>query len=315
MNTIRLLIICLSTCYLFSCFPEGTTSNTSSGTAQDTSEVSSNTDPKTGEHNCNIKGTLLEENQLWLKQEGLLFCIVADSSTYDTNYGESHRILQVYATQDCKQIDRQVLPINTSPDFPYYLADINYNNNSHLIAIKGFQKIFCYDYKSKTLLPGLKPTFLGEQFGEDAQSGMIAHLEVWEDYLVGYAVDYGTFAFNLTNSAQLEPVLPFAEFKRPDADRTSLFLLPSSNEAYQAILPSFDQNSGKFNISPLFEQPKRISTNIPQSARNNRFLILRETQAGRQPIAIDLKSGKLQPLPQEIARQANQGILNWLKQQ
>ena len=75
-------------------------------------------------HSCVPNGTILEDNQIWIRNHQLLVCIVADSVTKDIDFGESHRILDVYDTKDCKLVNRNILPVNNSPDYPYYLTPV-----------------------------------------------------------------------------------------------------------------------------------------------------------------------------------------------
>ena len=323
MNKIQLLISCFVIVYLAGCGPANVGDSANQNSETDT-EISTNSEapgeatnvediPK--EHNCTVEGKVLEGNQLWLRDKGLLFCIVADQETQDKDYGDSHRILEIYNTKDCSRIGREILPVNFSPDFPYYLAEINYNNSNQMVAIKGFQSVYCYDLKQKRLLPELTPNYLEERFSEDGNSGMISHLEVWENYLVGHAVDNGAFVFDLSTGNSVKPVLPFAEFKVSENNFSSLFMLSSGSENVQAIIPAYDADADVFSINPLFKGPQKLSTNIPKSAKNNRFIILRQQGGNRTPTAIDMQARKTIQLPEKIAQSENKGILNWLKQQ
>ena len=74
---------------------------------------------------CPIQGKTLKNNSLWLPEQSALVTISSDSSTFDEKFGDSHRILSIYDTNNCQPTLQLTLPINRSPDFPYYLADIN----------------------------------------------------------------------------------------------------------------------------------------------------------------------------------------------
>lgn len=308
----------LLTLLFYSCegpAPGGQTENESNdSSAVDTREYANTSPTLRANHDCEIQGKFLEGNKFWVREKEILLCVLADSATYDPDYGDSHRIIEVYDTKSCQLIERKVLPVSVSPDFPYYLAEITYNNSSQIVAIRGFDRIYCYDLKSKKMLPELTPKFLSERFGVDAQSGMIQRLEVWEDYLIGYAQDFGTFVFDLSAKKEARPVLAFAEFASPDENYSSLFLLPSAGASYQAIIPVYDIEENKFSINPLFEQPKALNTNIPKSARNNRYLVIRQTDEARIAIAIDLQRRQTLDLPSGIASGKTQEILNWIKQ-
>ena len=59
-----------------------------------------------------------------------------------------------------------MLPVDVSPDFPYFIiAEITYNNNSQLVAIHGFKLIYIYDVENRSLLPQLQPQYLSERSG------------------------------------------------------------------------------------------------------------------------------------------------------
>ncbi|GJM32024.1 MAG: hypothetical protein DHS20C18_10250 [Saprospiraceae bacterium] len=267
----------------------------------------------TPNHNCQVEGEVLEGNQFWIRDTETLIVIKADSTTNDPDFGPSHRILEVYNTQDCSLTFREVLPVNVSPDFAYFLAQILYNKNSQLVGIRGFGTIYCYDVENKRLLAALTPKFQSERFAEDAQSGMIQRLEVWEDYLIGYSQDKGTFVFNLRDKNKPEAVLPFSELPLTETDFTSLFMLPSAGGGVQAILPEYDANTGEFAINPLLDKPTDLEINIPKSARNNRFLVIRSKTEGQTPLAIDMKTFKRIDLPANVATQKTQEILSWMR--
>lgn len=261
---------------------------------------------------CAIKGKILEENELWLKDQGKMVCIIADSSTYDANLGMSHRILEVYNTYTCKVELKLTLPVNVSPDFPYYLADINYNNESKIVAIKAAKTVYCLDLGTQKMLPLLSPKFKTKRALADPSSGTIIRLELWEDFLVGYAQDLGTFVFDLSSAEGPKPVLPFAEFQLGDTRFNSLFLLPSGQNKYQAIFPNYDWEEESFVINPIFKEPTSIETSVQKSALDNQYLVLR--QADKQSaILVDMKAKKNQVLPSEMLNKTTKEILTWAK--
>jgi hypothetical protein len=266
---------------------------------------------------CQIAGSVLEENLFWAKNENLLVAIVAGEETADPELGESHRILEVY-DENCDRIFRNVLPVNFSPDFPYYLSDITYNNVSQVLAIRGFDKIYIFDLVKKQLSKPMEPSFLNERFAEDAQSGMIQRIEIWEDYMVGYALGEGAFVFDLSNPMDAKPVLPTAELTiEVGSDYHSLFFLKSKGDTHQAILPSYDQNTGEFKVDPLFEKPLNIETNLNRSFRNNQYLVLKELLGGNEsrPIGVDMKAMKKYEIPADVANKKDTEIIAWMKKQ
>lgn len=264
-------------------------------------------------HDCQVGGDILEGNQFWIREQEILVVVKADSTTLDPDYGPSHRVVEVYDTKNCSRIERKVLPVDVSPDFPYFIAEITYNNSSQLVAIHGFNLIYIYDVENRSLLPQLQPQYRTERYGVDAQSGMIQRLEVWENYLVGYARDYGSFAFDLSARQNPKTVLPFAEYAVETQVFHSLFLLESQG-GYQAIMPSYDNETDKFSINPAFNSPIALNTDVPKSARNNRFLVLRQANAEKTAVAFDLRDRERVALPSNIATQQTSNILDWLKQ-
>jgi len=261
---------------------------------------------------CKINGEVLEENELWLKDQGRLVCIRADSSTYDPKFGMSHRILEVYNTFTCSLELKLTLPVNLSPDFPYFLADINYNNDSKIVAVKAAQTVYCLDLETKRMLPLLTPAFKNKRVNVDASSGSIIRLELWEDFLIGYAQDRGTFVFDLSNQKGPSPILPFAEYKVDETRFNSLFLLPSDNKKYQAILPIYDWEEETFSINPIFKSPMPLSTDVQKSALDNQFLVLRQTNKN-DALLVDMKARKNKPLPAEMHNKTTKEILIWAK--
>ncbi|MEM6318631.1 MAG: hypothetical protein AAF960_13250 [Bacteroidota bacterium] len=307
-----MFLFCLIIC--FSC-----ETTTSTQTSLDQSQLS-NSLPKNAEQTdlavsppkkCAVAGEMLEENELWLKDQQKMVCILADSSTYDPQLGMSHRILEVIDTRSCDVSLRLTLPVNISPDFPYYLADINYNNDSKIVAIKAAKQVYCLDVATEKMLPLLTPQFKTERPLADPNSGTIIRLELWEDFLVGYAQDQGTFVFNLQKQGTQAAVLPFAEHRVNENEFSSLFLLPSSDGKVQAILPDFDWEEEQFVINPVFQQPTTLSTNVQESALDNRFLVLRE--ANDSPVLIDMLARKRIVVPTALASESTKTILDWVK--
>lgn len=261
---------------------------------------------------CKINGEVLEDNELWLKDQGRLICILADSSTYDPTFGMSHRILEVYNTYTCSLDLKLTLPVNLSPDFPYYLADINYNNDSEIVAVKAAKTIYCLDLETKKMLPLLTPTFKTKRENVDASSGTIIRLELWENFLIGYAQDRGTFVFDLSTKNGAKPILPFAEYSVDDTRFNSLFLLASNDKNYQAILPNYDWEEEEFSINPLFSLPLSISTDVQKSALDNQFIVLRETNE-KNALLVDMKAREKRVLPTELIGKTTKEILAWAK--
>lgn len=320
MRYIIQFVLVLSFSVILSCGGDAPSGETTSTTATtDTTQIeavtdtSSSTPTARAAHDCTVEGKILDGNQTWLNAQELLITILADETTNDPDFGEGHRVLVVTDTETCEEIQRETLPVSGSPDFPYYIAEIVYNNTSQLVGIRGADVIYCYDVLNKQLLAPLSPSFLTERITDDAQSGMIQRLEVWENYLIGYAQDMGTFVFDLTDKDSPKTLLPYSEFKAEMGDFHSLFLVPSADKGLQAIIPEYDYDEDEFKVNPLFARGKELNTNVPKSARNNRFLVLREKGEGGKAIGIDLLERKEVALPADIANQQVQAVLTWLR--
>lgn len=320
MRYIIQLVVVLSFSMILSCGGEApgnqtTTNAETTDSTQIESPANAGSDATTARasHDCVVEGKILDGNQTWLNTQELLITVLADESTNDPDYGEGHRVLVITDTKTCEEIQRETLPVSGSPDFPYYIAEIVYNNTSQLVGIRGANVIYCYDVLNRKLLAPLSPSFLTERITDDAQSGMIQRLEVWENYLVGYAQDMGTFAFDLSEKENPKVLLPYAEFKTDMGEFRSLFMVPSDDEGLQAIIPQYDYDEDEFKVNPLFTSGKKLNTNIPKSARNNRFLVLRESGESGKAIGIDLLERKEVALPADIAGQQVQEVLTWLR--
>ena len=314
------VLVLISIAFLSACGGSDTTnSNTNPQTGSDTTgtpdEMEANQPAPRANHDCTIPGKVLEGNQFWIKEQEVLVCIVADSTTVDKDLGDSHRIVEAYNTKTCERIFRKELPVNVSADFPYYLAEITYNNVNKMVAIRGFNTIYCFDVATQKLSSAMKPAFKKGRLSEDAQTGMIKRLEVWENYLVGFSEDQGTFVFDLANHLQPKTVLPFAEFKAGENDFASLFLLTSGADGQQAIIPTYDVEKEQFSVNALLDKPAKLNTNMTESAKNNRHLVLRPMDTAAPAIAVDMLKRKRMELPADKATAKTQEILEWMRAQ
>lgn len=306
---IRFLCFFIPILFLGACKPSSSTTTSIPAPTTPTATSKSLKINKT-KPSCPISGEILTHNQLWLPNHSLIACISSDSTTEDATFGNSHRIISLYNTNNCEEALRLVLPINRSPDFPYYLADRNYNNDSDIIAIKGIDHFYCLDLNKKRLLPPLRPTFRTPRPKVDAQSNQIQKLEIWENYIIGYAQDQGVFVFQINTPNNPSPVLPHVEYKVNENLYHSLFLLPLEDKV-QAIIPTFDWEEDRFEINPLFKEPIALEKKAPSEKINNPYVVLRDMDA-KLGIAIDLKIRKKIDLPATIQQQRSEDIEAYL---
>lgn len=316
MNFVRISIVVLSAFAISSC--EQTTESRPVGSAEhSTDSLDSSLGRAPGVMQpCALGERSLEGNSFTARKAGLQLFIAADSTTFDPDLGESHRILEVYEAGACQLVDRVVLPVNVSPDFPYYFAEIIYNNTSRLVGIKGFNRIYCYDLEQRRMLPPLEPQFLLTRKAEDAQTGMIKRLEVWENYLIGFAEDQGVFVFNLSEPDAPAAVLPLAEFPLgADNSFHSLFLLPSNPDTLQqVVIPEYHSEDNSFFINPLLHTPLPIQpVKSNKQTGRDRYMVFTHPSNGKT-IAIDLKEAKLHELSKEQKNMNPEVLLKQLQQ-
>ena len=262
----------------------GITSPTSTGT-DTTGQAATDATPTPAEParpTCKLVGSVLEGNMFWAGADGRFVVISAEKETEDKELGESHRILTVY-DGSCKQLFREVLPVNFSADYPYYLSEITYNKVSKQVGIRGWYNFYVLDLATLKLSAPLTPKFLNERYAEDAQSGAIKRMELWENYLVGFAASKGPFVYDISDTAKPTPVLPLAEFPIVKGEQyNSLFLLKSSDASngYQAMSPDYDYDKEVLSLNILFEKPMDFNPVINKSFKNNRFILLKENYCG-----------------------------------
>ena len=151
--------------------------------------------------------TIQQLQQIEIKSLNKKLTLIADSTTYDQKWGDVHRVLlswQADNTGSFKQVNRVVLPINTSPDFKYALL-IKHEGDRTFVIVKGVWHMFIYDVKNDTLSDKMRPLFT-DGVGHDAQTGHLKNIELSQDglSLSGYAMDLGDFKYDLTNL--LKPV-------------------------------------------------------------------------------------------------------------
>ncbi|MCF8246245.1 MAG: hypothetical protein K9J37_15875 [Saprospiraceae bacterium] len=309
---------------LMSCTSDTSTINGTSSNSAPTDSTQATTDTlsavaESSKPTCKLVGSVLEGNMFWAAGLDRLVVISAEEETADKDLGESHRVLTVY-DEKCSQVFRELLPVNLSPDYPYYLSEITYNNVSKQVAIRGFDKFFILNLDSLKLSSALMPKFLNKRYVEDAQSGAIKRLELWENYLVGFAASMGPFAYDITDPNNPKPVLPIAEFTIVKNEQyNSLFLLKSTDaqDGYQALAPDFDYDQSILSLNILFNKPLKFDPVINKSFKNNRFILLKEQTSDNTstPHAVDMKSLKNIELPADISAKKDTDILAWLKQQ
>jgi len=306
--------------FLYSCKSDPNSSANTSKSAKtiDTlSQLKSLTNPSAipTSHNCTVRGKMVEDNDFWIPEEQLWICIVADNITRDADFGDSYRIFDVYDTKNCSPLKRKVLPVNNSPDFPWYLFQNTYEEKNKVICTSGYEFTFCYDVENRELLPRLKPAFLLPRTALDAQSGLTLSMAIYDRYLFGFAQDLGYFAYNLTDKKNIKTFLPTSEYySKKENQFHSLFLLPSGDKTYQAIIPTLDINEGKISLSTLWKKPLIVDPLATKNVRNNRFQIFKDLGSpNNAKVVIDLQKQQIVVLPAKILNASEEKIKDYLK--
>jgi hypothetical protein len=302
--------------------PSGNSSTKEIGgtAATDTTQVSNTTNSKTPQairipekHDCVISGTVLDDNSFWIKDAQVLVGISADPSTKDVDFGDSHRKFTALNTANCNIILTETLPVNKSPDFPWYLNTNTYESVNKVLCMQGVEFVYCYDVAEGKMLPQMKPAFYNKRNAVDAQSGNPAGLTVWGNYLIGYSLDQGASVFDLANKENPAAVLPVAEFySKNDESYHSLFLLSDGGGQIQAMIPGLNEDQDGMEANPLFSKTLALNTSISKSAKNNRFIVL-SSRDEKSKVAIDMEKRKTVDLPIEINDKTSKEVLDWLK--
>ena len=266
-------------------------------------------------HDCVVRGKLMEDNNFWIAKEQLWFCIVADNITRDQDFGDSYRIFDIYDTEKCSPIKRKVLPVNNSPDFPWYIFQNTYEEINQVVCTSGFEFTFCYDVENRELLPRMKPDYLLPRTALDAQSGLTQNMAIYDRYLLGHAQDLGFFAYDLSNKKEIKNFLPVAEYHSKKINKFNpLYLIPVDDKKYQAIIPQMDINNGEITITPLWEEPLSVNPLVAKNVRNNRFQIFTDLGSSNESkVAFDLQKQARIDLPNDIATLPVGKVLQYLK--
>ncbi len=257
--------------------------------ADDDAQASEKKAMTTAKGDCEFSGEVLPENKFLLRDLKRLVVL----ATSDEN---PSGVLEVFNSEDCSVVNRIVLPENLAPDFPFYLAEIMYNNQSKIVGIRGFDKFCLYDAEANKLSMPFAPQYLNKRMAAgDAETGRVLRLEVWEDYLIGFAEGNGAFVYDLKNPLEPKPILPVAEYQLKDDSYSSLFLLPSekNNETYQAIFPRYDEETGTFGIVSLFERPQPLLPRSLGASANSKMVALQENSEGEKKYIVDMTEQRL----------------------
>lgn len=228
---------------------------------------------------------------------------------------EGHWRLEVLDPSTCQSVWSQELPASSHP---YQLAEIQYNRTSQLIALKANNQVLVADAANRKLLPPLEPSFLQPRTPKGEESGQIQRLEVWENYLMGYALDYGIFVFDLTEPEKPRAVLPAMEYQPEVGAANALFLLPiAPGDRSQLVVPEYVPDANALLAHPLLDTVQPLIAEIKDVPRNSRYVVLRpQAYAGSEPVAplaVDLVGRQTRQVPASLSAAPAAEILKWLE--
>jgi len=246
-----------------------------------------------------------QDQRIDLLQRGLIVTLHTD--------GESGQRLHITRREDCSLLRSVPLPELSREGFSFQLADINYNQQSQLIGLYAADQAYIYHLQDERVYGPYRPQFKNERMLMDAQSGQIRRMELWEHVMIGHAMDQGCFVFDLSEPAEADPILPWAEYQNGE-QFTSLFMIPNG-QRYQAILPTYNPGQGRFSLQPVFDRPRRLRLGEADSKDNDRYLVLNtEENEGRRFLAIDLQQGQQVDLPADLSAPNEQAVRHYLLQ-
>lgn len=270
-------------------------------------------------HDCTLKRHTLQENEWWLHEQQILVTISADSTTYDkTSQSDSHRILEVYRTPECRLIFRQTLPVNHSPDFAYYIAKSDFETAVQWVLIRGFDCCYAYHTPTNRLAGPLRPKFSPAKLAGDAGSGSISDTRLWGHCLFGYAMDMGSFAFDMRDPDSPRALLPLREYvSEASGDMRGLYLIEVEKGRYQAIVPVYNferVESDGLRLQVLFDRPRAIAMEQVNATSDHRNVLLKERVGdGFRPVGIDLEKASLYPFPAHATSLTDHALLKIMK--
>ncbi len=260
---------------------------------------------------CKTNNKTLPENILALPQLGVTAFVGANQSTLDKDLGDSHRVFEVKSAATCEVVFSQTLPINVSADFPYYLAKEACNEEQGWIGIRGFQTATVFEVPTKKLYSDLKPKFATNRPAADATSGMISNLFFDQNYLYGYAVDFGVFAFDMKKNGS--PNISIAEY-----GETQLFGFERGQNQVDLLIPivTFDENGNlDLNMKNIFERPIRINPALKFKFNNGKFILFKEKGGGgpTNHLVVDMEKKERLQLPEEVAKSSIKEVIAYLR--
>ncbi len=127
--------------------------------------------------------------------------IAADSAAYNENNLPCLRqLVTIEYGNGFSVINKILLPVNVSSDFPYEIVLHHNERNLKYVVIKGYYHFHIYNVSNNKLSEKLIPKFASAEHA-DSQSGSLSKFKLTADgkTLSGYALDFGNFEYDLSN--------------------------------------------------------------------------------------------------------------------
>ncbi|MEL7118547.1 MAG: hypothetical protein AAFO07_03880 [Bacteroidota bacterium] len=131
----------------------------------------------------------------------------------------------------------------------FRLFEESFNENTQSLVLATDESIYSFAPKEKELKKLMEPTYYEKRFSLDAQSGSILELKFWNNYLWGYATDFGVFAFEYdAEEKEFKPFIPVGEYTVREGEYNSLFNIKSLSGEMTCVVPLKSNSKTSINF-------------------------------------------------------------------
>lgn len=269
-------------------------------TATETAEekVSTSTSTKAAvplSYDCNLHGMQLEGSTHWMADRQMLFAIAAQGEDINGS-APNYRTFQVYTTHDCNMIAYTFMPGNLNNE-PSLLQPNTYEENNQVLCAQGYAFTYCFDLKRKEFMAPMAPKYRSPRSPSGKNQGQPQGLEVRGNTLFAMTKQNGTYAYDLSDRKNIQPVMPNGEYLDVEA-RTTRQLFVLKDEAGDLVIVPTEKN-GKLILQSLLPAGEKLLPRITSDRRSGRYAIARTKETAKWMV-FDLKESKMIALPEEI---------------
>ncbi len=230
-------------------------------------------------------------------------------AAYPDEVTTAHRFVDLYDRQTCRRIAHELLPVDGSDDYPYYLANLQYIRFTRVAGIRGDRTVIGFDIDKRAALPPVTPDFgkLGRATGPDF--GRIVHLEALEQFLIGYAQEAGSFIYRIENGKldQLQPLATGPALGEEAPLR--LFILDHRQDGTSYLcVPTYDMNEGSFRPDMLFPSAVNLRPGAAKQLGKN---FAKVQLSDGTLYLIDLRNGRLLDTPAGMQSADDKSLLDY----